>query len=159
MDVCLDRGLSFEPLVAELVGDDLIQVVDARGEMPLAGCRDRVHLLVPVEVGTDVSCPARPALGHGVGGCRQSENYGDEPCVLQLVLHVVAPFPVTEFETRPVHDGQLRLEIDALADARHAVLVHDEEHVDAGDGLCRSFGAFTWSLRPRPPVRVNASFT
>ena len=43
VDVCLDRGLSLEPLVAQLVGDDLILIVNARGKAPLAGCQvDRI---------------------------------------------------------------------------------------------------------------------
>src|SRR5688572_180737 len=95
MDVGRARGRALERCVTELVSDEAILVVDARGEAPFAGRRDRTDLLVPVQIGGDTSWPARTSLGHGVGGRTQSKNYRHEPCELHLLVHVVS-FSVTE---------------------------------------------------------------
>src|SRR5687768_17078197 len=67
MDVGRGRGGSFERCVAQLVGDESIFVVNARGEETFAGRRDRVDLLVAIQVGPNVPYPSG-ALGHGVRG-------------------------------------------------------------------------------------------
>ena len=107
------RGRSLEPSVAELVGDEPILVVDARGEASSAGRRDRVDLLIPVQIGTDLTRPRRAPLGEGVrrGGKSKNDCHGSQ--MPRVCCHVVSPSRI-EFETA------LRLEIDAVADARNA---------------------------------------